>query len=141
VDCVVDASVGIKVFVEEDMSDKATDLLATTDGASARQVHVPDLFYTECANVLWKYILRFGYTLEEAQSSLRSLRALPLLGTPSLSLLPKALDLAVAHGISVYDATYAALARQTGLPLITADGRLARKLAGSDVSVIALADL
>lgn len=140
-DCVVDASVGIKVFIEEDMSDKATDLLGTTDGASARQVHVPDLFYTGCANILWKYILRFGYTLEAAQSNLRSLRSLPPLGTPSLSLLPGALDLAVAHGISIYDAIYAALARHIGLPLVTADDRLVRKLAGSDVAVVRLTDL
>jgi predicted nucleic acid-binding protein len=39
-----------------------------------------------------------------------------------------ALDLALAHGLSVYDATYAALAERLGAPLVTADGKLARGL-------------
>ncbi|MBC8254639.1 MAG: hypothetical protein H8E35_11520 [Ardenticatenia bacterium] len=43
--------------------------------------------------------------------------------------------------VTAYDACYAALARQLALPLVTADAPLARKLAGSDVSLLTLQQL
>jgi predicted nucleic acid-binding protein len=51
---VIDASIGIKLFVIEEGSEKVDRLfnLLTIDPPFA--FFVPDLFYLECANILWK---------------------------------------------------------------------------------------
>jgi len=51
--------------------------------------------------------------------------------TPTFALMPDALDLALTHAISAYDACYVALASRLGRPLVTADQRLVQKLAGT----------
>lgn len=53
-DGVVDASVGIKLFLVEPLSDEAHALFAhLTDDPPAR-LYVPELFFIECANILLK---------------------------------------------------------------------------------------
>jgi predicted nucleic acid-binding protein len=49
-----------------------------------------------------------------------------------------ALQVALDHGISAYDAMYVALSLSTGLPLVTADDRLVRMLSGSGCDLISL---
>ena len=51
--CVLDASVGIKLCVQEPLSDVAESLIATMAERSHTRQYVPDLFFSECANVLW----------------------------------------------------------------------------------------
>jgi predicted nucleic acid-binding protein len=133
--CVVDASVGIKLFVVEDLSEEADRLFGQLVGDSPASFYVPDLFYVECANILWKYVRRYGYPPENARQDVADLTALPLATVSTADLLESALDLALTYKITVYDASYAVLARQLELPLVTADAPLARKLAGSDVDV------
>ncbi len=53
--CVLDASVGIKLFVEEEFSDKVQRLFSKLAEDPHTEIHVPDLFYIECANILLKY--------------------------------------------------------------------------------------
>ena len=64
-DCVVDASVGIKLFVVEELSDAAHRLFRQLTGYRPARFYVPDLFFVECANTLWKYVRRFGYPPEK----------------------------------------------------------------------------
>jgi predicted nucleic acid-binding protein len=45
--CVLDASVGIKLFVEEEFSDKVQRLFAKLAKDPRTEIHVPDLFYTD----------------------------------------------------------------------------------------------
>ena len=99
---------------------------------------VPDLFYIECTNILWKYVQRFGYPAENARQNIDDLLSLALHGIPTASLAPDALDLALAFDLSAYDASYAALAQRLELPFITADNPLAQKLAGSEITVVSL---
>jgi predicted nucleic acid-binding protein len=140
-DCVVDASVGVKLFVNEDLSEVADRLFARLTTQPAAQFYVPDLFYVECTNILWKYVHRFGYSPRNARQDVADLRALALVTISTADLIEPALDLALTHDITAYDASYVALAQQLDLPLITADTTLARKLAGSGVIVQTLADL
>jgi predicted nucleic acid-binding protein len=133
--CVVDASVGIKLFIEEEGSADADRLFARLGAESAARFYVPDLFFVECANVLWKYVRNYGYSSENARKDIRDLQSLHLLTVSTADLLPKALDLALAHDLPVYDACYLALAEQLQLPLITADGGFARKLKDSGTNV------
>ena len=134
-DCVVDASVGIKLFVAEELSDHADRLFGRLAAPQPARFYVPDLFYVECANILWKYVRRFGYPQANAHQDIANLGALALTPVPAAGLLQPALELALAHGVTVYDACYAALARELDLPLVTADASLARQLAGSGVQV------
>ncbi|MBK9063303.1 MAG: type II toxin-antitoxin system VapC family toxin [Acidobacteria bacterium] len=50
-----------------------------------------------------------------------------------------ALDLALDHGLSVYDAVYAVLARTLAAPLVTADGRLLAALRKAGIAALPLA--
>lgn len=140
-DCVVDASVAIKLFLAETFSDRADRLFSRLSADPPAHFYVPDLFYVECANILWKYTRRFGYPADDARRSVRDLRALALHTVSTADLIEPALELALAYDLTAYDASYAALARQLNLPLITADDTLRRKLSGSEITVQALAGL
>jgi predicted nucleic acid-binding protein len=137
---VVDASVGIKLYLPEDLSEVASRLFEGLN-RGRHLLFVPDLFFTECANILWKNVLRLRVTAVQARSSLRGLALLPLLPVFSTDLLLTALDLSLDRNISVYDACYAALAEELKLPLLTADQKLLRKLEHSGIDVRFLGDL
>ena len=134
-DCVVDASVGIKLFLAEEDSDAADALFAQLAQLPPARFYVPDLFYSECANILWKYVRRFGYPAGNARQDVADLLALRLQTVSTADVLAPALALALQYDITAYDACYAALAQQLDLPLITADSPLRRKLAGSGIAI------
>jgi predicted nucleic acid-binding protein len=127
-DCVVDASVGIKLFVAEPLSDEAHALFSHLADDPPARLHVPDLFYIECTNILWKYVRRLGLASEDARLYVEQLGQLALRSRPTAELAADALEIALAYDISAYDAAYVALSARLGLPLITADERLARAL-------------
>ncbi len=139
--CVVDASVGIKLFLQEEGTEQATRLFQTLAQDPSARFYVPDLFFIECANILWKYARRFDYPAENAHQDLVDLRALALRSVSTADLVSPALDLALENNITAYDACYVALAKGTNLPLITADRPLARKLLDDDVEILFLKEL
>lgn len=126
---VIDASVGIKLVLPEPLSDRAESLFDLLGKRPAVRFFVPDLFYVECANVLWKRVTRYGYKFSDAIVDLRNLRALALRIVATSDLTETALKLSVLHGITAYDSCYVALSDLVVAPLITADERLVRKLA------------
>lgn len=126
---VLDASVVIKGFLNERLSDRATELLATGEEPGRLALEAPDLLYVECANILWKHVRRGVLDGAEASEHARSVSALRLRPTPVQELAPTALALAIEHDISAYDASYVALARSLDCELVTADERLVNKLA------------
>ena len=137
-ECVVDASVGIKLFVQEPLSEEAHTLFAHLADAPPALLYVPELFFIECANVLWKYVQRYGYPKESAAEDVAALVRLPLVLVPNVALVEDALTIAMRTGCTAYDATYVALAQHLGLPLITADEALVRRFAGTGTDVLAL---
>lgn len=139
-DCVVDASVAIKLFLVEPLSPQADALFDRLTDMPPARFYVPDLFFVECANILWKYVRRFGYPLEAALHDMADLARLPLRVSPTADLVGNALKLAVAVDITAYDATYVALAQRLSLPLVTADEALVRRLAGIGVDARFLGD-
>ena len=138
--CVVDASVGIKLFVEEDGSEQADRLFQQLAEQPGVRFYVPDLFFVECANILWKYVRHFDYPAENAHQDASDLCALALRSVSTADLIVAGLELALEYKITAYDACYAALAGQTQLPLITADRPLAQKLQNSEIDVVVLTD-
>lgn len=136
--CVVDASVGIKLVITEALSNETHALFAHLARDPAARFFVPDLFDIECANILWKHVQHSGYPLIDARLNLATLGALALQRIAVSTLATEALDLAIAHKITAYDACYVATAQRLGLPLITADTKLVHKMAGSPCQVIDL---
>lgn len=123
--CVLDASVGIKLFVEEEFSDKVQRLFAKLAEDSGTEFHVPDLFYIECANILIKYTRRFNRPLEDTLADIRDLNKLDLKVASTAELIEDAVGLANEKNLTAYDACYAVLAKKLELPLITADAPMA----------------
>lgn len=140
IDCVVDASVGIKLFLVEPLSGRADALFDHLTDTPPARFYVPDLFFVECANILWKYIRRFGYPRETARQDVANLVELPLRVVSMAELAVESLELAVDSEITAYDAAYVVLSQRLSLPLVTADGRLVRHLAECDMDVRFLAD-
>ncbi len=143
--CVVGASVGIKLFLVEDGSEAAHRLFAkltpnVTPETPPARFYVPDLFFVECGNILWKYVRRYGYAAGSARQDMADLQALRLQTVSTADLLTPAFELALQYDLTTYDACYAALAQQLSLPLITADVPLTRKLAGSGIDARTLTD-
>jgi predicted nucleic acid-binding protein len=128
---VVDAGVAAKWFLPEDreaLVSQAAALLDEYDRDEVRFV-VPDLFYVETASAIWKAVRagRVSQAFGDRAFELLTQRKFPTV--PSQKLLDKAFQIAVAHGRTVYDCLYVALAVKINSQLITADERLANALA------------
>jgi predicted nucleic acid-binding protein len=126
--CVVDASVGIRIFLPEEHSVEIRAWFGSSLAQKNPQLLVPDLFFAECANILWKRVQRGQYDSESAKANIADLRALDLVSTPCADLAERALEIACLYGITAYDACYAALSESADAPLITADLRLRNRL-------------
>ena len=125
---VVDASVGIKLFVEEEFSERAHVLFSYLTVDPPAEFYIPDLFYIECANILLKYTRRFGRSLEDSQADIADLKSLSLKPTSTAELMEDALLLASEKNLTAYDACYAVLAQKLEVPLITADEQLSEAI-------------
>jgi predicted nucleic acid-binding protein len=90
---------------------------------------VPDLCLLECASVLLKQVQRELLGVDECRALLADVLQLPLRSTSSSELAAEALDQALVLSLSVYDASYLALALKHGARLITADKQLAKAAA------------
>ena len=101
----------------------------------------PPLFDVECASGLVKAVRRRRLDAARALDDLLDLLDLPVERLESPAAEFEALVLAVEYGISAYDAVYVALAAEERLPLVTADARLVRALAGSPHAVLHLDDV
>ena len=137
----VDASVAIKLFVQEPDSGKAGLLFARLTDPEPIQLFAPQLLYVECANTLWKYCQFFNYSESIAEQNLLDLRDLRLHIVPDKDLFAEAFKLALKYEITVYDAVYLQLARLAACNLVTADEKLARKLDKSVAYLVSLRQL
>jgi predicted nucleic acid-binding protein len=137
--CVVDASVAIKKFIIEPLTPKVDQLFDHLNDPNSR-LYIPDLFYIECTNIVWKYIRAGLYDSAEAQANLADLKLLRFTSTRTVDLMMEAIAISVAHGISAYDACYVALSRQNNVPLLTQDQRLVNTLRDTDFNIRLFAD-
>ena len=138
---VIDASVIIKLLVDEPLSDRADRLFEQLAENFESSFFVPDLLYIECANVLWKYTRRFGMTETEAKEKLEEIYSLAVVAIPIVEHLPKALEIAIKNEISVYDGCYIAVAVFVKAPLVTADDKLVAKMSVEKTPILSLAEI
>ena len=128
---VLDASVAIKwamPLAREPLTDESVRLLKRYIAAEVDFI-VPDVFWAEIGNVLWKGVRQRRWKRDEADNVASDMKARDFTTVSSLMLLPEALKIASAYDRSVYDCLYTALAVQAKTDLITADERLANALA------------
>lgn len=120
---VVDASVAIKWFVDEPDSDQATGLLQ-------HPLSAPDLLAPECANILWKKVIRRELQADEAATIALALEGAAISLHPTRPFLARATGIACDLKRAAYDCFYLALAQELGQPLVTADLRLVNAVRG-----------
>lgn len=101
-----------------------------TDGDLARArlrgqvLAAPELIDLEVSSVLRRLVLSGQLSVQRAEQALADLVALPMQRAPHLPLLARCWSLRA--NLSVYDASYVALAESLGSVLLTADARLSR---------------
>ncbi len=139
--CVIDASVLLKLFLEEEHStDVEYVIQCYLNEENPSKLAVPDLAYIECANILWTKVRKQTYAATTANQSLMRLRLLALPTTSTIVLMERALSIVCSYDISAYDACYVALAEQLNVSLLTADAKLAQRLEKSPYLIIMIQD-
>ena len=126
---VVDASVALKWYVEEEDSDVAARLIET--GAD---LHAPAHWAAEMANALWVRGRARAEPRLPPPIALRILNEIARGGVRTLEVAPlleDAWSIATTCDVTVYDALYVAAAERLDLPFVTADERLIRRLRGA----------
>ena len=127
---VVDANVAAKWLLprtNEPLRDEAMYLLQRYSKGELRFV-VPDLFWAELGNVLWKAARLKRCTVTVAKEALATLGGHRLPTVSSSALLDVAFGIAIAFDRTVYDSLYVALALTSKGQLVTADEKLANAL-------------
>ena len=123
---VIDASVLIKLFFEEDHSDRAEQCVR-----AAGELHAPDLIWAEAGNVIWKRYRRGDLSEEDAAAIAMQMMGLPIRIHPAVDLVLDALSFAMRFDRTVYDSLYVALAVMTNSTMISGDRRLVNALSGT----------
>lgn len=137
--CVIDASVCIKHFIPDPLSLKVDQLLTHATNPQ-NQFFVPDLFYIESTNILWKYIRSGLYPAVNVTADLATLKSLQLQVVSTSDLMADAVNLALRYNISAYDACYVALSQQVEAILLTLDAKLVRALNNSGENICLFSD-
>lgn len=128
---VLDASVAAKWMLPaggEDLHEEAAEWLERLLGNQISLV-VPDLFWIETSNLIWRAVRIARITKQEGVRALSDLRDRGLETVSSLALLSSALEIAFSYNRSVYDSVYVALAKDRDTLVITADEKLANAVA------------
>jgi len=127
---VVDASVAVKwsAPAQEPLTEESVRLLKRYMDNEINFI-VPDIFWMEVGNLLWKGAKRQRWSRSVAEAVAAEIRDQDFQTVPSQILLPEALRIAFTYDRNIYDCVYAALAVESHAELITADERLANALA------------
>ena len=124
---VVDASVALKWYFEED--DRPRALALFSEAARDRCVlYAPAFLVIEVANAVWKRHQRGEISLEAGLEIVAANAAIKLEWVEDAELVPRAAELAMTFGCTVYDALYLAVAEAYEAVVVTADRRLCEKV-------------
>ncbi|MFZ0308233.1 MAG: type II toxin-antitoxin system VapC family toxin [Candidatus Sulfotelmatobacter sp.] len=128
---VLDASVALKWAIppaNETLSAESLQLLKEYVNGRV-DLLVPDIFWAEVGNVLWKGVRLRRWSRTTAERIASEMQARNFSTVPSRTLMTEALRIAFAYDRAVYDCLYVALAVRSKSQMITADERLANALA------------
>jgi predicted nucleic acid-binding protein len=126
---ILDASVVVKWFSEEEYTEKALEIRERIRRGEERVI-VPDLLLYELANAL-NYNPNFN--VNDVSDALKSIFDMDLdIVTPLPEIINLAITIAFEYTITVYDAFYIALAKDLRFSFITADARLCERVKDLD---------
>ena len=117
----LDASILAQTVVKEEYTELALRLIGRLES-----IYAPPLILYEIGNALVTLVRRGFITKGDALRKFKSLTAIPTLNIKEPTL-DKAIEIAVELQITLYDASYLALALEIGVPFITADRELYEK--------------
>jgi predicted nucleic acid-binding protein len=121
----IDASVALKLFLEEDDSSAAQLLLEQA------ALEAPELILAEVANGLWKAHRRGTLSAELYARDVATLVEIFETFHPMAPLTARAAEIAMRLDHPAYDCIYLACAERVESPLVTADRRLLQAVSGS----------
>src|SRR2546425_6758394 len=105
-DLVIDSSVAVKWFVDEDYSAEAHRIFDEYLGDNLSFL-APDLIYAEFGNIMWKKQTFRGFDPTDAENIITEFQTqIAFTVTSNSELLEEAYHLAVKHQRTVYDALY-----------------------------------
>lgn len=116
--CVLDASVVVKWFLDEEWSAPARSLRGADLAVAA-----PHLLLLEVANVFWRHVRKGEVDVETATQVLSTLGEAPIEWHEDAGFFQEAFSLGTELGRTVYDSVYLSLAIRLDRHLITADRR------------------
>lgn len=120
-EAVLDASVLIQTIVREKYTDTALKLVGML-----KEIYMPPLVFYEIGNALVMLAHKNFITKEDAVRKFKSVKSIPTISIREVTL-TRAIDMAIELKITLYDASYLALALEVEAPLITADRKLYEK--------------
>ncbi len=130
---VVDASVALKWFVEEDGSEKALRLLR-----GEQPVVAPELVVAEVCNAAWR-LLRVGYLgSDHFEAIVEEVAGMFDRLDPLVPLSSRAAIIAKTIDHPVYDCFYLAQSERMRARFVTADNRLVERLENTEWSTLAV---
>lgn len=131
---VVDASAALKLVLPEPGSEVVVERLEAEVDAGTDLV-VPELFWVEVANTLWKRTRYRDATqrisVADARMGFAELQVAAFRSEPVRPLSGWALEISLDLGVAVYDSLYLALAERHDARWITTDAVAAARLTGS----------
>jgi predicted nucleic acid-binding protein len=126
---VVDASIAVKWYTDHPDSSDAIAVLASSG------CYAPSLIYLEVGNALRRYVQNGDLPASDALLALNELSKCLETTEPGPKFARQTLQLSLGLRHCVYDCSYLALSRHLGMPLVTADKRLAALCADASVDV------
>jgi predicted nucleic acid-binding protein len=123
---IIDASVVNKLFLPNEEGHNTAQGLIQRHIQRSEEILVPDLLFYEVTNTL---VTKTAIPIKIIIRSLAQLDKLKLLVIhPTTEEFKKIAKFAKTNHVSVYDATYAALAQEKGCNLVTADSKFVAKV-------------
>lgn len=117
----VDASVLVKLVVEEEYSQNAVKIISDPKTI----LYAPSIIYHEVGSVLYKMTRRGIMEKNYAVRAYENLIKLPIeISNDDWNVLPNILEMSLRHELHFYDCLYIHTAKKTGSALVSSDRKL-----------------